>query len=69
MDRRMEEKRHRMNEAKAKGCTTRHWQLQMAAIEDAFIEYFNMKDNEAEGMKGRAQVQMRRKQLRPDPKR
>ena len=40
--------------------TTRLWQLIVACIEDAFVDYFQLTDSEATSMRGRAQVSLAR---------
>ena len=44
----------RIEEARVSKDTNTHWQLQVAAIEAAFIEYFGLEGTEARDMMGRA---------------
>ena len=58
MDKQLEERKFRIEDAIANGDTDRIWQLVVAAIETAFVQYLDLSESQAQHMIGRAHVQV-----------
>ena len=54
MDEELKKRQWRLKEAEHNQDTTRHWELQVSAIEESFIRYFQLTGTDAKNMRGRA---------------
>ena len=54
MDQELEARRWRLWQARDAMNTTQHWKLQITAMENAYIKYFELTGKEAHSMRGRA---------------
>ena len=54
MDEELAARKERMEEATKALQTTAHWQMQVAAIERAYVRYFDLQGTEAKKIRGRA---------------
>ena len=54
MDEELHRRKWRLEEAANAKRTTTHWQLQIAAIENAFVRFFELTGTESKKIRGRA---------------
>lgn len=66
IDKAIAQRRHRIQLAKTRRSTTDIWKLLVAAIEQAFVEYFELKDQNANAMRGRQNPRIQKVTQKPE---